>query len=242
MNWMYSVALSRICAREAWRFKQANYSFFSCFPAFSDTVLTRLLQVLFLGRNTSRAQLTKGTVYPDTTQLYSLQCYRSLLSSPSPPAKQARNLVNRGSCLWCDPCVCARARCDALVCLPTKKKVKLRKFPESCVKIIYANSVAFLYYNLREKFQLRLNRTVGTVCTVNYILISQEKCTICNQFTWCQGQHLWPTEHENINSTSSGLPWVSSYLYLQFVYKFKQAYASGIFIKYVFSSFFNVYI
>lgn len=115
--------------------------FLLCFPAFSDTVLTRLLWVLFLGRNTSRAEITKGTVYPDTTRLYSLQCYRSLLSSPSPPAKQARNLVNRGSCLWCDPCVCARARCDALVCLPTKKKVKLRKFPESCVKIIYANSV-----------------------------------------------------------------------------------------------------
>lgn len=151
MNWMYSVALSRICAREAWRFKQENYCFFSCFPAFSDTVLTRLLRVLFLGRNTSRAQLTKGTVYPDTTRLYSLQCYRSLLSSPSPPAKQARNLVNRGSCLWCDPGVCARARCDALVCLPTKKKVKLRKFPESCVKIIYANSVALKWPGYIQK-------------------------------------------------------------------------------------------
>lgn len=118
INWMYSVALSRICAREAWRFKQANYEFcfvFSCFPAFSGTVLTRLYWVLFLGWNKSITQLTKGPVYPDPTRLYSLSFLYYFLSfiltfSPCKAGTESRkpwklslmwSLRLRSSALWC---------------------------------------------------------------------------------------------------------------------------------------------
>lgn len=129
MNWMYSVALSRICAREAWRIKQANYSFFHVFQPLVTEFSLGFFERFFLRQNTSRAHLIKGPVYPDTTGLHSFQCYRCVFSSPSPPAKQAQNPVNRGSCLWCDLCVCARARCDALVCLPAKKKGQIVEVP-----------------------------------------------------------------------------------------------------------------
>lgn len=145
MNWMYSVALSRIWAREAWRFKQANYSFFFFhvfLPLATQFSLDFIWVFFFSWRKQINGQLTKGPAFPDATRLSSFRCNRSLLSLPSPPAKPARNPSNRGSCLWCDPCVYARARCDALVCLPAKKKVKLKMFPDSCVKIIYSNSAA----------------------------------------------------------------------------------------------------
>lgn len=40
--------------------------------------------------------------------------------SPFPLVMKAQSPVNRESCLWCGPCVCAQARCDVLVCLPAK--------------------------------------------------------------------------------------------------------------------------